>query len=90
MAVNYRGKKFYNIGPRSTKALPSLEFLLAMKNAEKILEATDTKGRTALHVACQHQNTAAVKILLQKGAAVTGMSDDGLIPIHVSAQVPML
>ncbi|CAB1100170.1 unnamed protein product [Ectocarpus sp. CCAP 1310/34] len=45
----------------------------------------DSRGRSALHVACRHNCEGAVKLLLQYDARVTLLCDDSLSPFDVVA-----
>lgn len=52
-----------------------------------VIEATDEKGQTALHVAIANRQLAAAQTLLGLRAKVNAPSDSRLTPLHLSARL---
>ncbi len=45
----------------------------------------DEAGRTALHFACDRGQTAAARLLIEKGAHIDELDEDGLTALHYAA-----
>lgn len=59
------------------------ELLLARPGGRKAeVDATELRGKTALHVATAHDRADIVQLLLQHDAAVNACSDGGWTPLH--------
>ncbi|KAL4893515.1 ankyrin repeat-containing domain protein [Aspergillus ambiguus] len=50
------------------------------------INATDLRGRTALHIAVDHGHYRTVKLLLTHSASVNDFSDGGWTPLHCACQ----
>ena len=60
------------------------ELLTNMLRAEVDINMSNSKGETALHIACKEGNTTATKLLLQNEANVVAGDRIGNAPIHVA------
>ena len=49
------------------------------------IEATDSLGRTALHIACSNNHHLATEALIEAGANVLARSALGRLPLHIAA-----
>jgi len=69
--------------------------LAAMWNNQKALKVVlaagphqidlrDSKGNTAVHYACSHNNTAGVSLLLKKGANISKVNKKKQTPLHIA------
>lgn len=56
------------------------------KNTPTIIEATDEKGQTPLHIAVRNHRTAAAQTLLALHANVNARSSSGQTPLHVAVR----
>jgi len=62
------------------------QILFLFKTSPEIIESTDEKGLTPLHIAVLNDHPAAVKSLLGLRAKVNARSDAGETPLHVAAR----
>ena len=62
------------------------ELLTALIEAGVNVNASNSKGETALHIACKKGNSKAAKLLLQNGADVVAVDHKGNAPIHVACE----
>ncbi|KAJ9057124.1 hypothetical protein DSO57_1025556 [Entomophthora muscae] len=62
----------------------SLETVEVLLEAGAYLNATDSQGCTALHLAAVSQSYQIAKVLLEKGVAVNPEDDLGRTPLHLS------
>ncbi len=58
-----------------------------LENSPECLDATDSDGNTALHLACRHQHEAVVRVLVLKGAKkdatnIAGQKPSDLLPTN--------
>ena len=60
------------------------ELLTALIEAGVNINASSSKGETALHIACKKGNSKVTKLLLQNGADVLAVDHKGNAPIHVA------
>lgn len=57
-----------------------------LKTSYRNLDAKDEHGMTAVHLACKHQvNPEILKLLIDRGAAVSSRDSSGNTPLHVSS-----
>ena len=62
-----------------------LEYLLGQEGSEMIVNAGATDGSTALHLAvCRDSRLESIRLLLQHGADMGAMSNDGYTPVHLA------
>ena len=52
----------------------------------KVLHASDSKGNTPLHLACEGRSEEVVQFLVNSGASVSAANDEGEVPIHIAAR----
>merc|ERR1719436_2247219 len=50
------------------------------------LKATDERGNTLLHIACQNNNRRIVKLLIKNGISVNEQNAKGNTPLHYCSQ----
>ena len=62
----------------------NLELLTASLRAGVDINTSNSKGETALHIACKEGNTKATKLLLQNEANLLAVDRIGNAPIHVA------
>ena len=62
----------------------NLELLTALLRAGVDINTSNSKGETALHIACKEGNTKATKLLLQNEANLLAVDRIGNAPIHVA------
>ena len=53
--------------------------------AERTINMRDIKGRTPLHVACEHDRPELVSFLIERGCDQSALNSDGQLPLHVAA-----
>ncbi len=63
-----------------------LGFLLAQQSQKLDINAQNSQGETALHLACQQQNSAVVKLLLQHKAAVNLLDKQRMTPLLIATK----
>eukprot|EP00440_Ansanella_granifera_P073636 gb/GFBE01079905.1/.p1 GENE.gb/GFBE01079905.1/~~gb/GFBE01079905.1/.p1 ORF type:complete len:1002 (+),score=244.01 gb/GFBE01079905.1/:1-3006(+) len=64
----------------ASASLECLKLLLGQPGLD--VQQVDNSGRSALHMACTFGATAAVNLLLEKGAAAGLQDDHGYMPLH--------
>ena len=78
---------------KATKDVPLLFYAVLQQKAELLtalikaginLNASNSKGETALHKACEEENYITTELLLQSGADVLAVDWKGNAPIHVA------
>lgn len=66
---------------------PELACVTLLLDAGADLTATDSRGRTALHAACDEGNLAIVELLIARGASIQAKDAAGLTPYAYATQV---
>ena len=62
------------------------QLLTALIEAGINVNATNSKGETALHIACKKGNSEATELLLRNGADILAVDHKGNAPIHVACE----
>lgn len=63
-----------------------LAFLLAQQPQKLDINAQNYEGKTALHLACQQQDSATVKLLLQHKVVVDLLDNEQMTPLLIAAK----
>jgi ankyrin repeat protein len=64
--------------------------LLLAQHPEKIINIKDQLGRTALHLAAQHNLVDMPKLLQEEGADLDAQDNEGFTPLHLAVQQGLL
>ncbi len=79
MAVGYPIHEAARVGD-----VEQIKFLF--KSSPDLVNATDEKGMTPLHIAAGKKQTNAAHVLLALGAKVDARADSGLTPLHIAVR----
>lgn len=61
-----------------------MECTRLLLNAGAALEAKNSRGQTAMHLAALAQSVETLDVLINAGAKVNAEDDDGRIPLHAA------